>query len=710
MAIDVESIRKAFPFFETLADGSRPPVYLDSAATTQKPAPVLDALTHYYTRANANVHRGVYRLAVEATELYEGARRTVAAFVGASRPEEIVFTKNATEAVNLLANSLMWAGEELRVGPGDEIVVTEMEHHSNLIPWRLLAERAGATVRYLGITDDGRLDLSRLPEVVTERTRVVAVVHASNILGTVNPIAPIAARAAEVGALLVVDAAQSVPHLAVDVTALGADFVTFSGHKMCGPTGIGVLWGRHELLEALPPFLGGGEMIETVSVDAMRYAPPPLKFEAGTPPVAQAVGLGAACDFLSGIGMDAVAAHDQALVEYALERLGRVPGIRFIGPADGVDRLPLLSFVVDGVPLQKLRTVLDEAGIAVRSGHHCAQLACSRFGIPAAIRSSFYLYNAPDEVDHLAATLEGATGPGRGGGAAPAFEAGGAARVRPYREVLVPAIFAPWAERLVGALAPAPGARALDVGTGPGTVARVLAAAVGPHGAVVGTDPSPAMLALAREEPAPSGAPIRPAPSAAIQPAPIQPAPIRPAPIRPAPIQYVECGAAPLHVSDEAFDVVTAQQVLQFVPDRRAAVAEMRRAARTGARIAVATWLPLERNPLFRALRDAVAAVLGPEEAERFAEPWTLAGEEVAALVEEAGFTEVERHEWTLPVTLPGGPDALCCLFGFSAVAPSYAAGQGEALRQAVRELLARHTDERGVHGETAASVVTARA
>ncbi|NUW31650.1 SufS family cysteine desulfurase [Nonomuraea sp. SMC257] len=687
MAIDVESIRKAFPFFETPADGSRPPVYLDSAATTQKPAAVLDALAHYYTRANANVHRGVYRLAVEATELYEGARRTVAAFVGATRPEEIVFTKNATEAVNLLSNSLMWAGDELRVGPGDEIVVTEMEHHSNLIPWRLLAERAGATVRYLGITDDGRLDLSRLPEVVTERTRVVAVVHASNILGTVNPIAPIAARAAEVGALLVVDAAQSVPHLPVDVAALGADFVTFSGHKMCGPTGIGVLWGRHELLEALPPFLGGGEMIETVSVDAMRYAAPPLKFEAGTPPVAQAVGLGAACDFLGEIGMDAIAAHDQALVEYALERLGRVPGIRFIGPADGVDRLPLLSFVVDGVPLQKLRTVLDEAGIAVRSGHHCAQLACSRFGIPAAIRSSFYLYNAADEVDHLAATLEGTTRSGRGGGAAPAFEAGGTARVRPYREVLVPAIFGPWAERLVGALAPAPGARALDVGTGPGTVARVLAAAVGPAGAVVGTDPSPAMLALAREEPPPSGAPIQIAS-----------------------IQYVECGAAPLHVSDEAFDIVTAQQVLQFVPDRRAAVAEMRRAARPGARIAIATWLPLERNPLFRALRDAVGAVLGPEEAELFAEPWTPAGEEVAVLVEEAGFTGVERYEWTVPVTLPGGPDALCCLFGFSSVASSYAAGHGEALRQAVRELLVRHTDERGLHGETAASVVTARA
>ncbi|MET7465914.1 SufS family cysteine desulfurase, partial [Nonomuraea sp. NPDC005501] len=453
MAIDVESIRKAFPFFETPADGSRPLVYLDSAATTQKPAAVLDALAHYYTRANANVHRGVYRLAVEATELYEGARRTVAGFVGATRPEEIVFTKNATEAVNLLANSLMWAGEGLRVGPGDEIVLTEMEHHSNLIPWRLLAERAGATVRYLGITDDGRLDLSRLADVVTERTRVVAVVHASNILGTVNPIAPIAARAAEVGALLVVDAAQSVPHLPVDVTALGADFVAFSGHKMCGPTGIGVLWGRHELLEALPPFLGGGEMIETVSVDAMRYAAPPLKFEAGTPPVAQAVGLGAACDFLTEIGMDAIAAHDQALVEYALDRLGQVPGIRFIGPADGVDRLPLLSFVVDGVPLQRLRTDLDEAGIAVRSGHHCAQLACSRFGIPAAIRSSFYLYNAPDEVDHLAVTLERATRSGRGAGPGPAFEAGGVERVRPYQEVLVPGIFGPWAERLVAALA-----------------------------------------------------------------------------------------------------------------------------------------------------------------------------------------------------------------------------------------------------------------
>ena len=690
MAIDVESIRKAFPFFETAADGSRPPIYLDSAATTQKPAVVLDALNHFYTRANANVHRGVYRLAVEATELYEGARRKVAAFVNAPRPEEIVFTKNATEAVNLLANTLMWGDGRLRIGPGDEIVLTEMEHHSNLIPWRLVAERVGAKVTYLGITGDGRLDLSDLAERVTERTKLVAVVHASNILGTVNPIAPIAARAAEVGALLVVDAAQSVPHLPVDVTALGADFVTFSGHKMCGPTGIGVLWGRHELLDALPPFLGGGEMIETVTVDAMHYAAPPLKFEAGTPPVAQAIGLGAACDFLTELGMDAVAAHDQALIEYALDRLGRVPGIRFIGPEDTVDRLPLVSFVVDGMPLQQVRTELDEAGIAVRSGHHCAQLACSRFGIPAAIRASFYLYNSPDEVDVLAATLENARerarSTNRGGApefATPdtTFDAADTRPVRPYKDILLPSIFRPWAVRLVGELAPAPGARALDIGTGPGTVARVMAAAVGPGGAVVGTDLSPAMLALAKEEP----------------------------PVDGAPIQYVGCGAAPLHVSDEAFDLITMQQVLQFVPDRRAAVAEMRRAARPGGRIAVVTWLPLRDNPLFRALRDAVGTVLGPGPAARFEEPWSLGGDEVAGLVREAGFGEVELREWTVPVTVPGGPDDICCLFGFSAIS-SYVATHRQALQDAVRANLAHCTDDRGVHSETSASVVIARA
>ncbi|TXK35277.1 SufS family cysteine desulfurase [Nonomuraea sp. C10] len=678
MAIDVESIRKEFPFFETALDGSRPPVYLDSAATTQKPALVLGALNHYYIRTNANVHRGVYRLAVQATDLYEGARSKIAAFVRAPRAEEIVFTKNATEAVNLLANSFIWADGRLRVGPGDEIVLTEMEHHSNLIPWRLLAERVGAKVRYLGITDDGRLDLSDLSEKLNERTKVVTVVHASNILGTVNPVATIAARAHEVGALMVVDAAQSVPHLGIDVSALGADFVTFSGHKMCGPTGIGALWGRYELLEELPPFLGGGEMIEHVAVDAMHYAAPPLKFEAGTPPVAQAVGLGAACDFLSNIGMDAIAAHDQALIEYALDRLGDVSGIRFIGPTDTANRLPLLSFVVDSIPLQRMRASLDEAGIAVRSGNHCAQLACSRFGVPAAIRASFYLYNSPDEVDILAETLETAT---RSRAAVTAGTSFDVSLVRQYQDILLPSIFQPWAEYMVEALAPAPGTKALDVGTGPGTVARVLAKAVGPTGAVVGTDLNPAMLALAAELPALDGAPI----------------------------QYVECGATPLHVSDQAFDLITMQQVLQFVPDRGAALAEMRRAARPGARIAIATWQPLRRNPLFRALHDAVATVLGPDKAGLFEEPWSLPGIEVAMLAKEAGFVDIELREWTLPATLPGGPDAICCLFDFSAVSP-YIGSRRADLAAAVRANLAHCTDETGVHSETAVTLVTARA
>ncbi|MFE0147571.1 SufS family cysteine desulfurase [Nonomuraea sp. NPDC059007] len=682
--LDVETIRKSFPFFDPAADGSRPPVYLDSAATTQKPAAVLDQLNAYYTRSNANVHRGVYRLAVEATELYEGARSKVAAFVGARRSEEIVFTKNATEAVNLLSNSLMWAAGEHRIGPGDEIVVTEMEHHSNLIPWRLLAERVGAKISYLGITNDGRLDLSALEERVTERTKLVAVVHASNILGTVNPIAPIAARAAEVGALLVVDAAQSVPHLGIDVNALGADFVTFSGHKMCGPTGIGVLWGKYDLLAELPPFLGGGEMIETVTLDAMAYAPPPLRFEAGTPPVAQAVGLGAACDYLDSLGMDAIAAHDQALIEHALDRLAQVPGIRFIGPENTADRLPLMSFVLDGVPLQQVRTALDQAGIAVRSGHHCAQLACSRFGIPAAVRASFYLYNTPDEVDFLADTLERTRSTTTVYATPP--ELTDTRPVRPYKEILMPGIFEPWGHALVGALAPAPGARALDVGTGPGTVARLLAAAVGPTGAVVGTDISAGMLALAKEEPPAAGS---------------------------AAIQYVECGAAPLHVSDEAFDLVTMQQVLQYVPDRRAAVAELRRALRPGARLAIATWLPLDRNPLFQALHAALTSVLGAKAAALFEEPWSLGGEEVADLVAFAGFGQVRLDRWTVPVTVAGGAEALSCLYSFSAVGPEVAGLGGErrtALLDAVRANLADRTDADGVHALTASSVVTATA
>jgi cysteine desulfurase / selenocysteine lyase len=404
--LDVERIRKDFPVLDRLVHGHLPLVYLDSAATSQKPRTVLDALDDYYTRHNANVHRGIHVLGEEATALYEGARDKVAAFVAAPRRDEIVFTKNASEAINLVANALAWAGQPLGVGPGDEVVVTEMEHHSNLVPWQLLCSRTGATLRWFGLTDECRLDLTNLDEVITERTKVVSVVHVSNILGTLNPVGRIAARAHEVGALVVVDASQSVPQLPMDVGRLGADFVAFTGHKMCGPTGIGVLWGRADLLEALPPFLGGGEMIETVSMAGSTWAPPPHKFEAGTPPIAQAVGLGAAVDYLRELGMDAVAAHERAITAYALEALQTVPGLRIIGPAECVDRGGAVSFVLPGIHPHDVGQVLDSLGIAVRVGHHCARPVCVRYDVPATTRASFYVYSTRAEVDALLAGLE----------------------------------------------------------------------------------------------------------------------------------------------------------------------------------------------------------------------------------------------------------------------------------------------------------------
>jgi cysteine desulfurase / selenocysteine lyase len=399
--LDVERIRKDFPILERMLPGDLPLVYLDSANTSQKPRQVIDTIADFYARHNANVARAVHTLGQEATERFEGARDKVAGFVGAPRREEIVFTKNSSEALNLVANVLAWADEPHRLGPGDEVVITEMEHHSNIVPWQLATQRTGATLKWLGVDDEGRLDLSRLDEVVTERTKVVALVHVSNALGTVNPVAQIARRAHEVGALVVVDASQSVPQLPMDVTTLGADLVAFTGHKMCGPTGIGVLWGRYDLLAALPPFLGGGEMIETVEMTGSTYAPPPHRFEAGTPPIAQAVGLGAAVDYLSAIGMDKVAAHEHAITAYALERLADLDGVRVIGPATPVDRGGAISFVMDGVHPHDVSQVLDSLGVAVRAGHHCARPVCQRFGVPATTRASFYLYTTPQEVDAL---------------------------------------------------------------------------------------------------------------------------------------------------------------------------------------------------------------------------------------------------------------------------------------------------------------------
>ena len=407
--LDVDRIRKDFPILERRLAGDRPLVYLDSANTSQKPRPVIDAMVDHYEQHNANVARAVHQLGEEATAAYEGARDKVASFVGAPSRDEVVFTKNASEALNLVANTLasgLAADDRYLLGPGDEVVITEMEHHSNIVPWQLACQRSGATLRWFGLTDDGRLDLSELDSLITERTKIVSMVHQSNILGTVNPVSIVVARAREVGALVLLDASQSVPHQPVDVAALGADLVAFTGHKMCGPTGIGVLWGRAEVLDALPPFLGGGEMIETVEMSGSTYAPPPHKFEAGTPPIAQAVGLGVAVDYLTGLGMANVAAHERALTTYALDLLAGVSGVRIIGPDVPVDRGGTVSFTLDGVHPHDVGQLLDEDGIAVRVGHHCARPVCVRYGIPATTRASFYVYTTTSEIDALAEGLE----------------------------------------------------------------------------------------------------------------------------------------------------------------------------------------------------------------------------------------------------------------------------------------------------------------
>ena len=402
MSLDVARLRKDFPILSREVNG-RPLVYLDSAASSQRPQVVLDAMDEYYERHHANVHRGIYALAEEATAMYEGARDTVAAFVNAYDRSEVVFAKNSTEALNLVARSV---GDSGRIKPGDEILITEMEHHSNIVPWQLLALRTGAVVRWIGITDEGRIDLSNLEELLNERTRVVSFVHQSNILGTVNPTSQIVRRAREIGALVCVDASQSVPHMPVDVQEIGADFLAFTGHKMCGPTGIGVLWARRALLDELPPFLGGGEMIATVTMKGSTYAEPPHKFEAGTPPVAEAVGLAAAVRYLSDLGMDEVKAHEKELVSYALPALESVSGLRILGPRTAVSRGGALSFALADLHPHDVGQVLDELGIAVRVGQHCAAPVCARYGVPATTRASFYLYTTTEEIDALVAGLE----------------------------------------------------------------------------------------------------------------------------------------------------------------------------------------------------------------------------------------------------------------------------------------------------------------
>ncbi len=406
-ALDVDAVRKDFPILDREVNGN-PLVYLDSGNTSQKPRQVIDAVREHYELHNANVARSVHTLGTEATEAFEGAREKVAAFVGAGTAAEIVFTKNSTEAINLVAHAFTSVAQDprLRLGPGDEIVITEMEHHSNIVPWQLLAQRTGATLRWFGLTDEGRLDLSELDELINERTKLVSVVHYSNLLGTINPVDVLVARARQVGALVLLDGSQSVPHIPVDVTALGADFVAFTGHKMLAPTGIGALWGRFELLDAMPPFLGGGSMIETVAMTGSTFMPPPARFEAGTPPIAQAVGLGAAVDYLTTVGMEAIQAHEKQLTAYALDALAATPDVRVIGPTGTADRGATISFTVEGIHPHDVGQILDDEGVQVRVGHHCARPTCVRFGVPATTRASFYLYTTTAEVDALVRGLE----------------------------------------------------------------------------------------------------------------------------------------------------------------------------------------------------------------------------------------------------------------------------------------------------------------
>jgi cysteine desulfurase/selenocysteine lyase len=399
---DVARIREDFPILGRRLAGDLPLVYLDSANTSQKPLQVISAIDEHYRLHNANVARAMHQLGAEASVAFELGRDKVAEFIGAPSRDEVVFAKNASEALNLVARIL---GDSGRVGPDHEIVITEMEHHSNIVPWQQLSQRTGASLRWFGVTDEGRLDLDDIDTLITERTAVVSVTWVSNMLGTINPIETIIAKAHSVGALVVVDASQAVPQLPVDVAALGADFVAFTGHKMVGPTGIGVLWGRYDLLAELPPFLGGGEMIETVTMAQSTYAPPPARFEAGTPPIAQSVGLGAAVDYLSAIGMHNVAAHEQAITAYALGALQEIDGLRIVGPKEAVDRGGAVSFTLGDIHPHDVSQLLDSRGVAVRAGHHCAKPAHLRFGVQSTTRASFYLYTTTAEIDALVEAL-----------------------------------------------------------------------------------------------------------------------------------------------------------------------------------------------------------------------------------------------------------------------------------------------------------------
>ncbi len=416
MTLDVAAIRADFPILKREVRGGKRLVYLDSAATSQKPHAVLDAERAYYETCNAAVHRGAHQLAEEATTAFEDARATMAGFVG-GQPEDLVFTRNATESLNLVAYTFLNAtlkaargvalpegAERFVLREGDEIVVTQMEHHANLLPWQELCDKTGAVLRWFGITDEGRLDFTA--DIITERTRAVAFVHQSNILGTINDPAPLVARAREVGAIVVLDACQSVPHLPLSLPELGVDFVAWSGHKMLGPTGIGFLWAAPGMLATMPPFLTGGSMIAEVRMEGSTFADPPQRFEAGVPMIAQTISAAAAARYLTRVGMEAVHAHEQRLTAYALDGLQAIGGVRIIGPATTTDRGAAISFEVADLHPHDVGQVLDDQGIAVRVGHHCAWPTCRRFGVPATTRASFYLYNDTDDIDALLAGVE----------------------------------------------------------------------------------------------------------------------------------------------------------------------------------------------------------------------------------------------------------------------------------------------------------------
>ena len=394
------TIRQDFPILARTVASGAPLVYLDNGASSQKPESVLRAMDEYYRRYNANVHRGVHTLSEEATALYEGAREKVARFINARSVNQVVFTRGTTESINLVAYA--WGRANLK--PGDEVLITEMEHHANIVPWQIVQEQLGFTLRYVPITDHGLLDLDALDGLLTEKTKLFAFVHASNVVGTINPVEELVARARAVGAKVLIDGAQSVPHMPVDMQALDPDFYAFSSHKMCGPTGIGVLYGKREVLESMPPFMGGGDMIREVTLNGSKWNTVPYKFEAGTPSIAEGIGLGAAVDYLQGVGMDWVRAHERELVTYAYARLSEVEGLRILGPGPD-QRGGLISFTLEGVHPHDIAAILDSQGVAVRAGHHCAAPLHARYCIPASARASFYLYNTVQEVDVLTRAL-----------------------------------------------------------------------------------------------------------------------------------------------------------------------------------------------------------------------------------------------------------------------------------------------------------------